>query len=153
MPIFSTDSWYLFNIHFVFLVEPFQEFFKVFYLFCDNSLLLSAEFSLLLLQQRRVSLLVRPELLLFLCPAIAYRESNSIWMTLLLVHFITDVFLFECLFVILLIFITTNAFSLHSFQAVVVVLGYPTPSKGWAHGGRSWSPRSRATLQDLDQKS
>ena len=28
---------------------------------------------------------------------------------------------------------------------VVVVVGYPTPSKGWGHGGRPWSPRSRAT--------
>ena len=36
-------------------------------------------------------------------------------------------------------------------DAVVVV--YPTPSKRWGHGGRSWSPRSRATFQDLDQRS
>ena len=25
---------------------------------------------------------------------------------------------------------------------VVVVVGYPTPSEGWGHGGRPWSPRS-----------
>ena len=37
------------------------------------------------------------------------------------------------------------------FCAVVVV--YPTPSKGWGHGGRPWSPRSRATPQGLDQRS
>ena len=35
----------------------------------------------------------------------------------------------------------------------VVAVGYPTPSKGWGHGGRSWSPRSRATPQGLDQRS
>ena len=29
----------------------------------------------------------------------------------------------------------------------VVVVGYPTPSEGWGHGGRPWSPRSRATPQ------
>ena len=28
---------------------------------------------------------------------------------------------------------------------VVVVVVYPTPSEGWGHGGRPWSPRSRAT--------
>ena len=36
---------------------------------------------------------------------------------------------------------------------VVVIVGYPTPSDGWGHGGRSWSPRSRATPQGLDQRS
>ena len=36
---------------------------------------------------------------------------------------------------------------------VVVVVGYPTPSEGWDHGGRPWSPRSRATPQGLDQRS
>ena len=36
---------------------------------------------------------------------------------------------------------------------VVVVVGYPTPSEGWGHGGRPWCPRSRATLQGLDQRS
>ena len=35
----------------------------------------------------------------------------------------------------------------------VVVVGYPTPSEGWGHGGRPWSPRSRATSQGLDQRS
>ena len=39
------------------------------------------------------------------------------------------------------------------FQVVVVVVGYPTPSDGWGHGGRPWSPRSRATPQGLDQRS
>ena len=36
-------------------------------------------------------------------------------------------------------------------QAVVVI--YPTPSEGWGHGGKPWSPRSRATPQGLDQRS
>ena len=36
---------------------------------------------------------------------------------------------------------------------VVVVVVYPTPSEGWGHGGRPWSPRSRATPQGLDQRS
>ena len=36
---------------------------------------------------------------------------------------------------------------------VVVVVGYPTPSEEWGHGGRPWSPRSRATPQGLDQRS
>ena len=36
---------------------------------------------------------------------------------------------------------------------VFVVGGYPTPSEGWGHGGRPWSPRSRATPQGLDQRS
>ena len=30
---------------------------------------------------------------------------------------------------------------------VVVVVNYPTPSEGWGHGKRPWSPRSRATIQ------
>ena len=34
-----------------------------------------------------------------------------------------------------------------------VVVDYPTPSEGWGHGGTPWSPRSRATLQGLDQRS
>ena len=37
--------------------------------------------------------------------------------------------------------------------SVVVVVGYPTPSEGWGHGGRPWSPKSRATPQGLDQRS
>ena len=36
---------------------------------------------------------------------------------------------------------------------VVVVVAYPTPSEGWGHGGKPWSPKSRATLQGLDQRS
>ena len=36
---------------------------------------------------------------------------------------------------------------------VVVVVDYPTPSEGWRHGGRPWSPRSRATPQGMDQRS
>ena len=36
---------------------------------------------------------------------------------------------------------------------VVVVVVYPTPSEGWGHGGRPWSPRSRETPQGLDQRS
>ena len=36
---------------------------------------------------------------------------------------------------------------------VVVVVVYPTPSEGWRHGGRPWSPRCRATPQGLDQRS
>ena len=35
---------------------------------------------------------------------------------------------------------------------VVVVVDYPTPSEGWGHGGRLWSPRSRATPQGLEQR-
>ena len=35
----------------------------------------------------------------------------------------------------------------------VVVVVYPTPSERWGHGGRPWSPRSRATPQGLDQRS
>ena len=35
---------------------------------------------------------------------------------------------------------------------IVVVVGYPTPSEGWGHGRRPWSPRSRATPQGLDQR-
>ena len=42
--------------------------------------------------------------------------------------------------------------SFSNLVAVVVVV-YPTPSEGWGHGGRPWSPRSRATLQGLDQRS
>ena len=38
-------------------------------------------------------------------------------------------------------------------NADVVVVDYPTPSEGWGHGGRPWSPRSRATPQGLDQRS
>ena len=34
-----------------------------------------------------------------------------------------------------------------------VVVDYPTPSEEWGHGGRPWSPRSRATPQGLDQRS
>ena len=34
-----------------------------------------------------------------------------------------------------------------------VVVDYPTPSEGWGHGGRPWSPRSQATPQGLDQRS
>ena len=30
---------------------------------------------------------------------------------------------------------------------------YPTSSEGRGHGGRPWSPRSRTTLQGLDQRS
>ena len=40
-----------------------------------------------------------------------------------------------------------------AFTVVVVVVGYLTPSEGWEHGGRTWSPRSRATPQGLDQRS
>ena len=36
---------------------------------------------------------------------------------------------------------------------LVVVVDYLTPSKGWGHGRRPWSPRSRATPQVLDQRS
>ena len=36
---------------------------------------------------------------------------------------------------------------------LVLVVVYLTPSEGWGHGGRPWSPRSRATPQDLDQRS
>ena len=35
----------------------------------------------------------------------------------------------------------------------LVVVDYPTPSEGWGHGGRPWSPKSRAALQGLDQRS
>ena len=38
-------------------------------------------------------------------------------------------------------------------EVIVVVVGYPTPSEGWGHDGRPWSPRSRATPQGLDQRS
>ena len=41
----------------------------------------------------------------------------------------------------------------NSVWSVVVVVVYPTPSEGWGHGGRPWSPRSRATPQGLDQRS
>ena len=41
----------------------------------------------------------------------------------------------------------------HLVDVVVVVVVYPTPSEGWGHGGRPWSPRSRATPQGLDQRS
>ena len=44
-----------------------------------------------------------------------------------------------------------NPKSVHSL--LVVVVDYPTPSEEWGHGGRPWSPRSRATLQGLDQRS
>ena len=36
---------------------------------------------------------------------------------------------------------------------LVVVVDYPTPSEGWGHGGRPWSPRRRETPQGLDQRS
>ena len=36
---------------------------------------------------------------------------------------------------------------------VVVVVGFPTPSEGWGHGGRPWSPRSWSIPQGLDQRS
>ena len=29
------------------------------------------------------------------------------------------------------------------------LVDYPTPSEGWGHGGRPWSPRSRATSQGV----
>ena len=45
------------------------------------------------------------------------------------------------------------SFGFSPIRGVVVVVDYPTPSKGWGHGGRPWSPRSRATLQGLDQRS
>ena len=35
----------------------------------------------------------------------------------------------------------------------VVVVGCSTPSEGCGHGGKPWSPRSRVTLQGLDQRS
>ena len=38
-------------------------------------------------------------------------------------------------------------------EAFPVVVVYPTPSEGWGHGGRPWSPRSRETPQGLDQRS
>ena len=41
----------------------------------------------------------------------------------------------------------------HVVVVVVVVVDYPTPSEGWGHGGRPWSPKSRATLQGLNQRS
>ena len=34
-----------------------------------------------------------------------------------------------------------------------VVVGYPTPSEGWGHGGRPSIPRSQKIPRDLDQKS
>ena len=40
-----------------------------------------------------------------------------------------------------------KCFSMVLSTAVVVVVGYPTPSEGWGHGGRPWSPRSRETPQ------
>ena len=33
-----------------------------------------------------------------------------------------------------------------------VVVDYPIPSEEWGHGGRPWSPRSRAILRGLDQR-
>ena len=42
-------------------------------------------------------------------------------------------------------------FALRLSTFVVVV--YSTPFEGWGHGGRPWSPKSRATLQGLDQRS
>ena len=36
--------------------------------------------------------------------------------------------------------------------SVVVVVGYPTPSEGWEHGGRPWSPSSQETPKGLDQR-
>ena len=38
-------------------------------------------------------------------------------------------------------------------SALYVVVGYSTPSEGWGHGGRPWSPTSQATPQGLDQRS
>ena len=32
---------------------------------------------------------------------------------------------------------------------VVVVVGYPTPSEGWEHGGRPWSPRRREWIRQI----
>ena len=46
--------------------------------------------------------------------------------------------------------------TLHLFSAsspFLVVVGYPTPSEGWGHGGRPWTPRNWATPQGLDQRS
>ena len=48
---------------------------------------------------------------------------------------------------------STPAFFFQHKPVVVVVVDYPTPSEGWGHGGRPWSPTSRATLQGLDQRS
>ena len=39
------------------------------------------------------------------------------------------------------------------FIFLVVVVDYTTPSEGWGHGGKPWSPKSWATLQGLDQRS
>ena len=33
------------------------------------------------------------------------------------------------------------------------VVDYPTPSEEWGHGGRPWSPKSRAITQGLDLRS
>ena len=35
-----------------------------------------------------------------------------------------------------------NNSKLSSLHVVVAVVGYPTPSEGWGHGGRPWSPRA-----------
>ena len=48
---------------------------------------------------------------------------------------------------------TVKAFRVKLKLFSVVVVVYPTPSEGWGHGGRPWSPRSRATPQGLDQRS
>ena len=49
--------------------------------------------------------------------------------------------------------IKTLILKMQSSEKDVVVVGYPTPSEGWGHGGRPWSPRSQATPQGLDQRS
>ena len=46
----------------------------------------------------------------------------------------------------------TSTSEICEVKSDVVVAGYPTPSEGWGHGGRPGSPRSRATLQGLDQR-
>ena len=35
----------------------------------------------------------------------------------------------------------------------VFLLLFPDPFQGMGHGGRPWSPRSRASFQDLDKSS
>ena len=51
------------------------------------------------------------------------------------------------------IFSVRPYWNIHDTLCVVVVVGSPTPSEGWGHGGRPWSPRSRATPQGLDHRS
>ena len=49
----------------------------------------------------------------------------------------------ECIEVSALVYLT---------GIVISLCCYPTPSDGWGHGGRPWSPRKQVTLRGVDHR-